>query len=126
MQSVIEARSPLPSSDAQISAKSVPEGAGLGLLAATILSAYLAATACIFLAYRPGERASTRFAWFWLGLATIVVVTTWLVFRRLGSPRARVLAIALAGVFTYVPKVLRSASGPAYFDELLHLGQTQL
>ncbi len=91
-----------------------------------VAGAYLAAMGCIFLAYRHGESVSARFAWFWLGLSTIAVVTVWLVSRRFGSPRIHVLAIALAGVVTYVPKVLRSASGPAYFDELLHLGQTQL
>ena len=54
------------------------------------------------------------------------MTTLWLVSRRSGSARGRVFAIALAGVGTYTAKVLRSSSGPAYFDELLHLGQAQL
>ncbi len=101
MQSVIEAPSPhLPSSpDAPAT---LPRGPGPTVAAAAILSAYIAATACIVLAYYHGQRASTRFAWFWLGLATIVVLTTWLVSQRFGSPRVRLFAIALAGVFTYL------------------------
>ena len=103
-----------------------PNAAGTKVAGAVVVGAYLAATGCILVAYRHGECVSARFTWFWLGLAAIAVLTGWLVSRRVGSPRARVLAVALAGVVTYVPKVLRSSSGPAYFDELLHLGQTQL
>src|SRR5271166_7199676 len=126
MRSATEARRPLLSTSLHLSSMPLHRAQASAAVGTVAVSGYLAATGCILLAYRQGERVSARFAWFWLGLATIAVLTTWLVSRRFGSPRARVLAIALAGVVTYVPKVLRSPSGPAYFDELLHLGQTQL
>jgi len=61
-----------------------------------------------------------EFVWFWAGLCLLVVPLVALIARERTAPRLRTAVLVLYGLVTYVPKLLRDPSSPAYHDEYAH------
>lgn len=93
--------------------------------AALVVSLAVAAL-CIGAAYThpSGSGRPDDFAYLWVGLAVLVAAPSWVFLRRQLPPAADVGLVTAAGAVSYLPKLLLSWSEPAYFDELLHLGQS--
>lgn len=98
-----------------------------GVRSASVIAMLLVAYAVsvVLIAQATAEaRTSTghgHFAVFWAGMAIAVVATV--VAGTAKSVRLEALPVILTlfGVFTYVPKFLMSAYGPAYYDEYAHV-----
>lgn len=87
-------------------------------------------TALVCLAYSLAGRSTTtgeqaKFVVLWLGLVAFL----WPAARRLAEPLVgeseRVAILSVGGLFTYVPKFLRSPDGPVFYDEIAHWVQVE-
>lgn len=90
----------------------------------------VAGSAMVCLAYALAGRATTtgeqaKFVVLWLGLLAFL----WPAARRLADPLVgeseRLAIIAAGGLFTYLPKFLRSPGRPVLFDEIAHWAQAE-
>lgn len=63
---------------------------------------------------------SAEFTWFWLGMFLLEFPLVALLVRRATSQTTRVAVLVLFGFVTFLPKLLRSPSGPEFHDEYAH------
>lgn len=70
-------------------------------------------------------RSSTaEFAWFWAGMCLLVLPIAGLTARRATPPALRNALLAVYGLVSFTPKLLRNPSGPLYHDEFAHWRET--
>lgn len=95
--------------------------------ALAVLGCEVAGLAGVVAGYHVGlsTRSSTaEFAWFWAGMCLMVLPLVGLAARRSTSPPVRTALLALYGIISYAPKLLRDPSAPAYHDEFAHWRET--
>jgi hypothetical protein len=61
-----------------------------------------------------------EFVWFWAGMLLLELPIAGLVARRSTSPAMRLALLALYGLISYAPKLLRNPTSPIYHDEFAH------
>jgi len=96
------------------------------LRAASLTVAGVAGAALLVAANLAAERDTGRqFGLFWLGLLVFTLpAVVWLV-RRDTSARQRVAILTAYACFTFLPKLLRTPSGPLFHDEFAHWRQAR-
>ena len=99
------------------------QGVQVYLLVVAFAASELAGMAAVVRAYNIAlttQSNTPEFAWFWLGMFLLELPIVGLIVRR-ATPRAmRTGLIALYGVFSYAPKLLRNPVSPIYHDEFAH------
>jgi hypothetical protein len=70
---------------------------------------------------RSGEQ---EFIWFWTGMLLMVLPLAGLVALRATPPTMRTALLALYGLVSYAPKLLRTPASPLYHDEFAHWRET--
>jgi hypothetical protein len=68
--------------------------------------------------------STAEFVWFWAGMCLMVLPLVALAVRPATSPAVRTALLAMYGLVSYAPKLLRSPGEPLYHDELAHWRET--
>jgi hypothetical protein len=64
--------------------------------------------------------STSEFVWFWLGMFLLELPIVVLIARRATPRGMRTALLALYGLVSYAPKMLRNPASPAYHDEYAH------
>lgn len=100
-----------------------PRTRGVWLMVAGLACCEIAGMAALVKSYEIALTTvsnEAEFVWFWLGMLLIELPIAGIVARRGTSRATRTALIALLGIVTYAPKLLRDPSSPAYHDEFAH------
>ena len=93
------------------------------MAAVAFVACQLSGVAAIVHSYLIAQTTLTsmpEFAWFWAGMFLLELPIAGLVARR-ATPRAmRTALLALYGLVSYAPKLLRNPTSPIYHDEFAH------
>lgn len=98
----------------------------LGALA--LAAAEVAGMAAVARAYQLAQATTSstpEFAWFWAGMALMVLPLAGLAASRTMLPAMRTGLLILYGFVSYAPKLLRSPASPVYHDEFASWRQTE-
>ena len=98
------------------------------LTALALAAAEAAGLAALAHAYQLADTtvsSEPEFAWFWAGMAVMVLPLAGLAGRRAASPAMRTGLLILYGIVSYAPKLLRDPASPIYHDEFAHWRATK-
>jgi hypothetical protein len=96
----------------------VAGGAGVSLLLGMIALTHSYTIAQYHLA------ATSEFVWFWVGMFLLTFPTVILLARKSLPASVRATLLAVYGILTYAPKLLRNPSAPLFYDEFAHWRDT--
>ena len=93
------------------------------LLALAFAVCELAGTAAVVRAYDIAQFTlsnTSEFVWFYMGMFLLELPLVGLIARRATPHTMRTALLTLYGLVSYIPKLLRNPTGPAYHDEFAH------
>ena len=93
------------------------------LLAVAFAVCELAGTAAIVRAYDIAQFTlsnTSEFAWFYMGMFLLELPLVGLIARRATPQTMRTALLTFYGLVSYIPKLLRNPTAPAYHDEFAH------
>lgn len=98
-------------------------GARVFLLAVAFVVSELAGMAAMVRAYNIAlttQSSTPEFVWFWVGMFLLGFPIVGMIARRATSRPMRTALLALYGLISYAPKLLRNPASPIYHDEFAH------
>lgn len=101
----------------------IAHGHGPWLIAAGLFLGTLALFCSYTLAASQPDATAARYGLFWLGLFLGAAPLIGVAMNPDVTDRIRTIGLISVGLFTYLPKVMRSVAYPALYDEKLHFAQ---
>jgi hypothetical protein len=96
----------------------IAAGAGVSLLLGMIALTHSYTIAQYHLA------ATSEFVWFWAGMFLLTLPVVILLALKSIPASVRTMLLAMYGILTYAPKLLRNPSAPLFYDEYAHWRNT--